>query len=196
MQICRLIWEKNGAKKARADSPFGIQSRNELATLLLLIKNARKYKERVGLKMDMPDRVLVVQPRGQAPFEIPYSSGFDEPLDDVYSFALKEALYALSGGANYISVIHLENQAVKRVIQTGTVAPHRGGSYTPTLSAELHLTPERGLTLFLKLTAAGTVVLQKEKNVSYGRATVFSTTGGSTYVVLLNPSDAHKSELR
>ena len=72
------------------------------------------------------------------------------------------------------------------MIHHKAIAPHRGGYYSQTASTELHLTAERGLTLFVKVREGKTILMNDEKPVRYGQAQVFASEGPGTYIVLLN----------
>jgi len=191
MQIFKLVYDKGAFKKARANLYFGLESRDELEAVLALVKAAKEYAPGGESLSMMPDRVLVVQPEEGEPFEIPYHSAFHEPFGGVWSLALKEALHALSGGESRITIIYFHEGEVRRVIHTSAIAPHRGGHSTPTTDAELHLTAEKGLTVWLKVRAGGEVLMDDEQPMHYGEAKVFGSKGAGSWLVVLNPPGAH-----
>jgi hypothetical protein len=194
MQIFKLVYDGGAYKKVRADLHFGIEGRQEVEAVLALVKAAEKY-EPTGEMDTMPDRVLVVQPEAGEPFEIRYSSGFDEPFGGVWSLALKEALHALSGGESRITIINVDDGQVRRVIHTSAVAPHRGGHSSPTADAELHLTAEKGLTVWLKVRSGDEVIMEGEQPMHYGEAKVFAAKDDGTWLVVLNPPGEHWEEV-
>jgi len=195
MQICRLVYDKGGFKKARANLYFGLEGRDEVAAVLALVKAADKYEPHAESLSMMPDRVLVVQPEDGEPFEIPYHSSFDEPFGGVWSRALKEALHALSGGESRITIVYLHEGEVRRVIHTSAIAPHRGGHSTPTTDAELHLTAGKGPTVWLKVRSGDEVLMEDEQPMHYGEAKVFASKGAGSWLVVLNPPGEHAEEV-
>lgn len=166
---------------------FGTERRTELEAVLALTKRAPKYSIPAGmaLKPLPPDRTLVVQPAKGEPFEFLYNADLDAPFAGVYSRELKEALYASSEITSRLSIIQLDGNKVLRTINTYAIPPHRGGMYSQELAVELRLTPENGLTLYLKLRDGDRKLLETEQPVRYGEATIFPSPGLGQIIVLL-----------
>ena len=196
IQIFRLEWPRSFisparkeefAKKRFATSPLTHEEDSEeIEGLLALLKRAEPYKKPAMGKLDIPDRVLVVHPVERQPFEILFSQELHVPFGDVHSLELKEALYSLAGGSTRMSIIHFDKEIVQRVINHSTVAAHQGGSSTATTTAEMHLTSEKGLTLYVRVRDAGNVLMEDEKPMHYGEAKVFKSAGQGRYIVLLH----------
>ena len=166
---------------------FGAEGRTEVEAVLALIKQAPKYEPPGMLEIGLPpNRVLAVQPVKGEPFEFLYHSDLDAPFAAVYSRELKEALFTLSETTSRLSIIQLDGGKVVKTINTCAIPPHRGGMYSQSLSVELHLTPEKGLTLYLKLRDEnGNLLVGDEQPVHYGQATLFTPRGPGQYIVLL-----------
>lgn len=54
------------------------------------------------------------------------------------------------------------------------------------MTVEMHLTPERGLTLYVKLRDGKNILMEAEKPMHYGEAKVFASEGENSYIVLLD----------
>lgn len=197
LQIFGLNWpkgvidERDKEHLARKDYTEGPLTQEEnpkdIETLLILIKHAGKWTvpgEGVSYVSLSPDRVLVVQPKEGKPFEILYSSSLDEPFGNLYSKELKEALRALTDGASF-SIIHVDKGEVQNVIEVNAPAPHRGSSGSPAVDADMHLVPT-GISLHIRVRAAGKVVVDDENPLHYGGAKVFKSSGSGIYIVLLH----------
>ena len=128
-------------------------------------------------------------PHGAKHIRIGYASGLTEPFAGLESRPLKDALHALSGGQHRITIIHLDDDKVERVIHTYAIAPHLGGHGTDWLDAKLNLTPEKGLTLSLTIHTGVEDLMKDEQPMRYGEAKVFKSDGPGTYVVVLNIPD-------
>jgi len=196
MEIFAIDWpqrmiapgRKDLYKKVSSTFHFGTERRDELEVVLALIEQAPKYSLPAGVALEPmpPDRALVVQPVKGEPFEFLYSSALREPFAGVYSRELKEALYALSENTTGFSVIQLDGGKVTRTLNEWTCPPHRGGVASQILAVALHLSPEKGLTMSLKLRdEKGNILLESEQPVHYGEATVFPSPGPGEFVVLL-----------
>ena len=194
MQIFRVEWpqgvidprRKELYQKRYLTFHFGTERKNEVAALLALIARAPKYAPVREDPPLIPDRVLVVQPVKGEPFEFLYNSYLNSPFAGVYSRELKEALFALSVTTR-LSIIHLEGDRVLDTINTTAIPPHCGSSASQTLAVALHLTPEKYLTLHLKLRDKnGDILLEDEQPVHYGEATVFTSPGPGRYIILLH----------
>jgi hypothetical protein len=166
---------------------FGTEHKTEVEAVLGLIKQAPKYKPPAMELALPPNRVLVVQPVKGEPFEFIYNSNLDAPFAGVYSRELKEALFALSEKTTRLSIIQLDGDKMLSTINTSAIPAHRGGSYSQTLRVELHLTPEKNLTLYLKLCdEEGILLMEDEQPAHYGEATVYTSRGPGQYIVLLH----------
>lgn len=196
MQVLGLVEHEGTMKKVRCGRPFGLGSRNELEGLLALIKAAPAYEPHPEEMLSaVPDRALVVQPWQGEPFEIHYDSGFTTPFAGLGSRRLKEALHALSGGQHRITAVRLVGGKVDRVVHTYAIAPHLGGHSTDYVNAELHLTPEQGLTLYLRLHMDLDDWALDEQPMGFGEAKVFKSDRFGTYVVVLDLPDEHWEEV-
>ena len=196
MQVCRLEWPEDVGQRLRPgltrkhymERPLTHdEDTEEIKALLALVKRAPPAKP---IPADMPltpairDRSLVVQPVEGEPFEILYSD-LGGPFGGFHSVELQEALFALAGGKTRITIIHFHEGEVQSVIHHKAIAPHTGGYSSQTTSAEMHLTSEKGLTLYLKVRDGKTVLMEDEKPMHYGEAKVFASKGPGTYIVLL-----------
>ena len=195
IQICRIEWPKRViapskkeeyAEKKYATRPLSHEEdTQEISGLLKLIREAEPFKESGRHERSTPDCVLVVEPVKGKPFEILFSTQLDEPLGEVYSLELKEALYALAGKSTRFSIICFDKGEVQRVIHHWAIAPHTGGVSSQTTDAEMHLTSEKGLTLYVKVRDGEDVLMEDEKPMHYGEAKVFESSGKGSYIVLL-----------
>ena len=196
IQIFRLDWPKGTidprrkeelAQKQYAKRPLTHEEdTREIEGLLALLRQAEIYRKPKMCRPHCPNRVLVVQPVAGKPFEILFSSYFHEPFGEVHSLELKEALYALAGGSTRITVIHFDKGKVQQVIHHSAIAPHTGGVSSQTATAEMHLTPEEGLTLYVKIRDGKDVLMEDKKPMHYGDVKVFKSSGPSSYIVLLH----------
>jgi hypothetical protein len=196
IQIFRIDWPKRTidlrrketlAQKQYAERPLTHEEdTQEIEGLITLLKQAERYKKPEMLLPHFPDHVLVVQPVEGQPFEILFSSDLHEPFGEVYSLELKEALYALAGGSTRISIIHFDKGKVQRAIHHSAIAPHTGGVSSQTTKAEMHLTSEKGLTLYVKVRDGRDVLMEDEKPMHYGEAKGFKSSGAGSYIVLLH----------
>jgi len=199
IQIFRLEWpqriidprrKEEFARKQRATRPLSHdEDTQEMEGLLTLVRQAGTYKKPgKGLSYEpaSPDRVLVVEPVEGEPFEILFSSYLHEPFGGVYSLELKEALYALADRSIPISIIHFDKGEVQRVIHESAIAPHTGAGGSQTTKVEMHLTSEKGLTLYVRARDGKDVLMEDEKPLHYGEAKVFKSWGTGSYIVLLH----------
>jgi len=162
--------------------------------LLTLLRRSAPFKMKKGVPRDPapPDRVLVVQPVRGDPFQFAYSADFGEPFAGLAAPDFKEALFAISGGGRRfatfpLTIIHFEKDEVQRVIHAEAIPPHRGSVSGGTLTVELHLTSEDGLSLYLHLhELQGKTILKDEKPMHFGQAKVFDSEGPGRYIVLLH----------
>ena len=197
IQIFRLEWPKGGfspdtkerhPKKQYATRPLmHDEDTQEIEGLLTLLKRANK-KPAPGVMYEsyVPDLALVVKPVGKQPFQILFSSELrHEPFGEVYSLELKEVLYALVNGSNF-TVIHLDKGEVNRVFHHRTPSPLLDGGFTSRdVKAEMHLSVERGLTLYVRVRDGRKTLMEDEKALHYGEAKVFKSSGPGSYIVLL-----------
>ncbi len=198
MQLCRLEWPQGVGHRLRpgltrkqyTTRPLTHEEdTEEMKVLLALVKRAPAAKPVGGRgELAIRNRSLVVEPAEGEPFEILYASGFDqhEPFGGFHSLELKEALYALAGESTRIIIIHFEGGEVRRVIHHSAIAPHTGGVSSQTATAEMHLTSEKGLTLYVKVRDGQTVLMEDEKPLHYGGAAVFASKGPGSWIVLLH----------
>jgi len=166
--------------------PFGIESKEEVAALLAIIRRAKPAgRPRPGSTYvpAPPDRVLVVQPVKSQPFEFLYSQMFHEPFAGLGSRELKEAFYLLSGGPLRVSVIHLQDGKVREALHKSVGRGMRAGQR---MTCRLKLTAEHGLSLAVKLREKGETLMEETQPMYYGQARVFASKGPGTYIVLLN----------
>jgi hypothetical protein len=192
MQVVGLVWNGDEAKHVRCGLPFGVGKREELKGVLALVKAAGNYEPHGDMEWGVqPDRALVVQPWRGEPFEIHYESALTAPFGDRDSRPLKDALYALSGGQHRITIVHLDEGKIERVMHTYAIAPHLGGHSTDWLDAELHLTAEKGLTLFLRVHTGVEDLMKDEQPMRYGEGKIFQSDGRGTWIVVLDIPDEH-----
>ena len=177
-----------GKKEYREHAVTTERNSPQVEALLQAAKRARPFSIPRGVPRALcpPNRTLVVEPVNGEPFEFAYSDYLHEPFAGIYSLELKEALYALGGGDFPVTVIHLKDSQVKTVVHAGVIAPHRGGIGGGNLSAELHLTPQAGISLWVKLSDNGKLVMEGESPMHFGDAKVFASGEAGIYIVLLH----------
>jgi len=170
------------------------RNKAEIEALLALLGRATAFRMRAGVPWDAApsDRVLVVQPAEGEPFEFEYSACFGDPFAGLQAPDFKQALFALSGGgarfAQFpITILHFDKSEVRKVIRTRAIAPHRGETGGGTVTARLHLTAKKGLTLYLHVhELGGKTLMEDEKPMRFGDAKVFAAKGPGSYIVLLH----------
>ncbi|HLX62470.1 MAG TPA: hypothetical protein VKX17_14425 [Planctomycetota bacterium] len=202
IQFLRLDWfkhvvdERDPSLAHRLYSELPLtppEGREKMAALLQLIKAAPKFVEANRDIESHPDYVMVVRLRGGNAFEIWYNSGLKAPFAGRYSLALKEALWSMSHSVAKVCIIDLADGNVKRTLHEIAI-PHGGGVYSGTLTTKMNLSREKGLTLYLRLTAKEDfnkpmtdrkVEMEDEHPVHFGESTVYKSNDGDTYVVLV-----------
>lgn len=136
-----------------------------------------------------PDFVMVVTPVNGEPFEFMYSSQFSAPIGGLWSLELKEALWSLTHTSSALDIIYLLDDKVAGVEHGSVIPPHEGSTSSRLLTAQMRLTPERGLTLYLKLRSTQTgALMEDEQPLHYGQAAIYKSNGPGKFIVLLqNP---------
>ncbi len=195
VQVCGLTYPGDAEDEDRPETAerhyaeLAVKNNEEnrpvLEGFLALLKGAKPWSSPKRDYEPLPDRSLRVVPVEGEPFEIVYVSDLDEPFGGVASRRLKEALWSLGGGRSHVSVIHIVQGRVRRVLWTPVPAPHGGCIQSKGLSAEMHLTPQRGLGLYLKLCDGDRVVFEGETPLGYGDAAVCASSESGLYVALL-----------
>jgi hypothetical protein len=179
--------DQEGKKHYREHAVTTERHKPQVAAFLQAFRNAKNFSIPRGVPRDPcpPDSVVVIEPVRGEPFEFSYSRYLHEPFAGMYSRELKEALYSLGGGNFPITIIHFRHGTVQRVFHENVIAPHRGGT-AGIFSAELHLTPKNGLTVWVNITENGRTVMEGEVPMHFGDAKVFPSTDQGSYIVLLN----------
>ena len=194
MQIFATEYPKSGvdAQRTHTKRPLEIsfggeaEDRGAVTAVLALLAKGQPHKPSAMGELLREDRVLVVQPVEGEPIEFVYSSDLDAPFAGLDSRELKEALYALSGGRSNVTVTRMSGGQVQETLHEGLIAPHTGGVASQRMACELHLTPEKGLTLAIKIRQGDEVLMQDEQPMHYGEAKTFVSKGPDTWVVLLH----------
>lgn len=186
MQVFNLT--RQNKKEYREHAVTTARNAPQIEAFLRFLKTSKQYfiPHGVPLCPFPPDRVLVIEPATGAPFEFAYSDYLDEPFAGVHSLELKEALYALGGGNFPISVILLKEGQVNAVSHHAVIAPHRGGFGGGNLAAELRLTPQVGISLWVKIGDDERPVVERDMPMHFGDAKVFASGNEGIYIVLLH----------
>lgn len=179
--------DQEGKKRYREHAVTTERNKPQVATILQVVRNAKEFSIPHGVPRAPcpPDSVLVVQPVKGDPFEFSYSRDLQEPFAGLYSREMKEALFSISGGEFPITIIHVREGEVHKVFHEFVMAPHRGGT-GGAVSAELHLTPMDGLTVWTKITEQGKTLMEGERSMHFGDAKVFPSRDRGSYIVLLH----------
>ncbi|HLX62283.1 MAG TPA: hypothetical protein VKX17_13470 [Planctomycetota bacterium] len=198
IELLRLDWGRNPiddrdtspARRVYTEAPLlpGEEKREQAATLLKLIKDAPAFAKRQrGFEPMSSDSVMVIHLKGGQAFEIVYHAGLKSPFAGRYSLELKEALWSLSHHDSRITIIHIKDGKVKRTIH------EIGSGASGTLQVEMHLTREKGLSLYLRLMAEEDygkplkdrkVEMEDEQVVHYGESAIYKS-GEDTYAVMV-----------
>jgi hypothetical protein len=186
-------------KRHDLERPITVDSnRAEIEALLAMLGRATAFRMKAGVPWEpaLADRVLVVHPAEDEPFEFEYSADFGEPFAGLRAADFKQALFALSGsGSRFakfpITILHFDKNQVQKVIRTHAIAPHRGET-GGTVTAKLRLTAKEGFTLYLRVhELRGKTLMEDKKQMRFGDAKVFDAKvfdakEPGNYIVLLH----------
>jgi hypothetical protein len=197
VQIFRLDWYTRVVDMTRKDlarreytTPaleLGDSERSrQLKGLLKLVRDAARISD--GTKgPSSATHVLVVTPVKGEPFEIFYGSQLEaDSFGGLQSSQLKHALWALGGGEIRVSIIHIVDGKVEQTVNQALPAPHQGGAWSRPLYAEVRLTAEKGLTLYARIGSREAPTMEDDRPARFGQASVYGSSGGGQWVVLLN----------